>query len=111
VLFSAYAVAGVVIAFAAWILIGRVNGADTNSGINANLEASPLSSSAARACSVGRGVVIGSLDRALIVQVFENGLGAEGRRRQLPGVRHRRARHRRRLGGPVDQAGEGMTCD
>jgi fructose transport system permease protein len=78
VLFSAYAVAGVVIAFAAWILIGRVNGADTNSGINANLESITAVVIGGTSLFGGRGVVIGSLFGALIVQVFENGLALKG---------------------------------
>jgi fructose transport system permease protein len=78
VLFSAYAVAGVVIAFAAWILIGRVNGADTNSGINANLESITAVVIGGTSLFGGRGVVIGSLIGALIVQVFENGLALAG---------------------------------
>jgi fructose transport system permease protein len=78
VLFSAYAVAGVVIAVAAWILIGRVNGADTNSGINANLESITAVVIGGTSLFGGRGVVIGSLIGALIVQVFENGLALAG---------------------------------
>jgi fructose transport system permease protein len=78
VLFSAYAVAGVVIAVTAWILIGRVNGADTNSGINANLESITAVVIGGTSLFGGRGVVIGSLIGALIVQVFENGLALAG---------------------------------
>jgi MFS family permease len=51
---------------------GGVNGADSNSGhATPTWKASPLSSSAARDLFGGRGVVIGSLIGALIVQVFE----------------------------------------
>ncbi len=38
VLLSAYVVAGAVIGIGAWILIGRINGADPNSGLNMNLQ-------------------------------------------------------------------------
>src|SRR5207302_1561108 len=38
VVLSAYMVAGLAIAVAAWILVGRVGGGDPNSGINANLQ-------------------------------------------------------------------------
>jgi fructose transport system permease protein len=78
VLFSAYLMAGVVIAVAAWILIGRVNGADTNSGLNANLESITAVVIGGTSLFGGRGVVIGSLIGALIVQVFENGLALAG---------------------------------
>ena len=78
VLFSAYLVAGAVVAVASWILIGRVNGADTNSGLNANLESITAVVIGGTSLFGGRGVVIGSLIGALIVQVFENGLALAG---------------------------------
>jgi fructose transport system permease protein len=74
VLLSAYVVAGVVVGIAAWILVGRINGADPNAGINANLESITAVVIGGTSLFGGRGAVVGSLIGALIVQVFENGL-------------------------------------
>jgi len=74
VLLSAYMVAGLAIAVAAWILIGRVGGGDPNSGLNANLESITAVVIGGTSLFGGRGVVAGSLIGALIVQVFDNGL-------------------------------------
>jgi len=38
VLLSAYVVAGAVVGLSAWILVGRINGADPNAGLNLNLD-------------------------------------------------------------------------
>jgi fructose transport system permease protein len=78
VLLSAYMVAGLVIAVAAWILVGRVAGGDPNSGVNANLESITAVVIGGTSLFGGRGVVLGSLIGALIVQVFENGLALAG---------------------------------
>lgn len=78
VLFSAYLVAGAVIAVAAWILVGRVAGGDPNSGLNANLESITAVVIGGTSLFGGRGVVLGSLIGALIVQVFDNGLALAG---------------------------------
>jgi fructose transport system permease protein len=78
VLLSAYVVAGAVIAVAAWILVGRVNGADPNSGLNANLESITAVVIGGTSLFGGRGAVVGSLIGALIVQVFDNGLALAG---------------------------------
>ncbi len=78
VLLSAYVVAGAVIAVAAWILVGRVSGADPNSGLNANLESITAVVIGGTSLFGGRGAVVGSLIGALIVQVFENGLALAG---------------------------------
>jgi fructose transport system permease protein len=78
VLFSAYAVAGVAVAVAAWILVGRVGGGDPNSGLNANLESITAVVIGGTSLFGGRGVVLGSLIGALIVQVFDNGLALAG---------------------------------
>jgi fructose transport system permease protein len=75
---SAYMVAGLVCAAAAWILIGRVAGADSNSGINANLESITAVVIGGTSLFGGRGAVIGSLIGAAIVQVFDNGLALAG---------------------------------
>ncbi len=74
VLLSAYVVAGAVVGIAAWILVGRINGADPNAGINANLESITAVVIGGTSLFGGRGAVVGSLIGALIVQVFDNGL-------------------------------------
>jgi fructose transport system permease protein len=78
VLLSAYVVAGAVIGIAAWILIGRINGADPNAGLNANLESITAVVIGGTSLFGGRGAVVGSLIGALIVQVFDNGLALAG---------------------------------
>lgn len=78
VLLSAYVVAGVAIAVAAWILCGRVGGGDPNSGSNANLESITAVVIGGTSLFGGRGLVVGSLIGAFIVQVFENGLALAG---------------------------------
>jgi fructose transport system permease protein len=78
VLFSAYLVAGIAVAVAAWVLVGRVGGGDPNSGLNANLESITAVVIGGTSLFGGRGVVLGSLIGALIVQVFDNGLALAG---------------------------------
>jgi fructose transport system permease protein len=78
VLVSAYMVAGVAVAVAAWIVVGRVGGGDPNSGVNANLESITAVVIGGTSLFGGRGVVFGSLVGALIVQVFDNGLALAG---------------------------------
>ncbi len=78
VLLSAYMVAGLAIAVAAWIVVGRVAGGDPNSGINANLESITAVVIGGTSLFGGRGRVLGSLIGALIVQVFDNGLALAG---------------------------------
>lgn len=78
VLLSAYVVAGAVFGIAAWILVGRINGADPNAGLNANLESITAVVIGGTSLFGGRGAVVGSLIGALIVQVFENGLALAG---------------------------------
>jgi fructose transport system permease protein len=78
VLLSAYVVAGAVIGIAAWILVGRINGADPNASLNLNLESITAVVIGGTSLFGGRGAVVGSLIGALIVQVFENGLALAG---------------------------------
>jgi len=78
VLMSAYLVAGLAVAVAAWVLVGRVGGGDPNSGLNANLESITAVVIGGTSLFGGRGVVLGSLIGALIVQVFDNGLALAG---------------------------------
>ena len=53
ILLSVYTVAGLVYGFAAWIQIGRAGSARPTASRTPTSTASPLSSSVARACSVG----------------------------------------------------------
>jgi fructose transport system permease protein len=78
VLLSAYLVGGFAIAIGAWILVGRVGGGDPNSGLNANLQSITAVVIGGTSLFGGRGVVLGSLIGALIVQVFVNGLALAG---------------------------------
>lgn len=78
VLLSAYIVAGAVIGITAWILVGRINGADPNAGLNANLESITAVVIGGTSLFGGRGAVVGSLIGALIVQIFDNGLALVG---------------------------------
>jgi len=78
VLLSAYVVAGVAVAVAAWIVCGRVGGADPNSGLNYNLLSITAVVIGGTSLFGGRGLVVGSLIGALIVQVFNSGLALAG---------------------------------
>ena len=78
VLLSAYVVAGAVVGISAWILVGRIQGADPNAGINLNLESITAVVIGGTSLFGGRGAVVGSLLGALIVQVFDNGLALAG---------------------------------
>jgi fructose transport system permease protein len=78
VLLSAYVVAGVTVGVAAWIVCGRVGGADPNSGLNYNLQSITAVVIGGTSLFGGRGLVIGSLIGALIVQVFNSGLALAG---------------------------------
>ena len=70
-------------------MVGRINGADPNAGLNANLESITAVVIGGTSLFGGRGAVVGSLIGALIVQVFKNGLALAGRRPLLPGPRGR----------------------
>ena len=78
VLLSAYVVAGVTVAVAAWIVCGRVGGADPNAGLNYNLLSITAVVIGGTSLFGGRGLVVGSLLGALIVQVFNSGLALAG---------------------------------
>ncbi len=78
VLLSAYVVAGFTVGVAAWILCGRVGGADPNAGLNFNLQSITAVVIGGTSLFGGRGLVIGSLLGALIVQVFNSGLALAG---------------------------------
>jgi fructose transport system permease protein len=78
VVLSAYVVAGVTVGIAAWIVCGRVGGADPNAGLNYNLQSITAVVIGGTSLFGGRGLVIGSLIGALIVQVFNSGLALAG---------------------------------
>lgn len=78
VLMSVYVVAGVLFAVTGWILIGRVNAASPNSGIDANLDSITAVVIGGTSLFGGRGTVLGTLIGALIVGVFRNGLTLAG---------------------------------
>ncbi len=78
VLLSAYVIAGLVVGIAAWIQVGRINGADPNAGGNLGLESITAVVIGGTSLFGGRGAVVGSLIGALIVRVFTNGLALIG---------------------------------
>ena len=78
VLFSVYVVAGVIFGIAAWVQIGRVGDASTNISSTLNLDSITAAVIGGISLFGGRGVVIGTLFGALIVQVFQNGLALAG---------------------------------
>ena len=78
VILSAYLVAGVCVGVAAWIVAGRVGGADPNAGLNYNLLSITAVVIGGTSLFGGRGLVVGTLLGALIVQVFQSGLALAG---------------------------------
>ncbi len=78
VLLSAYVVAGFCVAVAAWIVCGRVGGGDPNAGLNYNLLSITAVVIGGTSLFGGRGVIVGSLIGALIVQTFNSGLALAG---------------------------------
>jgi fructose transport system permease protein len=78
VLLSAYLVAGLVYAIAAWVQIGRVGDASTDISATLNLDSITAVVIGGVSLFGGRGVVLGTLFGALIVQVFQNGLALAG---------------------------------
>jgi fructose transport system permease protein len=78
VLLSVYLVAGLIFAIAGWILIGRVNAASPNSGIDANLDSITAVVIGGTSLFGGRGRILGTLIGALIVGVVDNGLSVAG---------------------------------
>ncbi len=78
VLFSVYVAAGVIFGIAAWVQIGRVGDASTNISSTLNLDSITAAVIGGISLFGGRGVVVGTLFGALIVQVFQNGLALAG---------------------------------
>ena len=77
-LLSVYLVAGALYAIAGWVQIGRVGDATTNISSTLNLDSITAVVIGGVSLFGGRGVVLGTLFGALIVQVFQNGLALAG---------------------------------
>jgi len=77
-LVGVYLLAGLVYAIAAWVQIGRVGDASTNISSTLNLDSITAAVIGGISLFGGRGVVLGTLFGALIVQVFQNGLALAG---------------------------------
>jgi len=77
VIVSVYVAAGFIFAIAGWVLIGRVNAASPNSGIDTNLDSITAVVIGGTSLFGGRGRVIGSLI-ALIVTSVDHGLSVAG---------------------------------
>ncbi|TPQ49102.1 ABC transporter permease [Prosthecomicrobium hirschii] len=78
VLMSVYIVAGIVCAFAAWMMISRYGSASPQSGQTSNLDSITAVVIGGTSLFGGRGSIVGTLLGALIVGVFRNGLALSG---------------------------------
>jgi fructose transport system permease protein len=78
VLLSVYVLAGILYGIGAWIQIGRVGNASTNISSTLNLDSITAVVIGGTSLFGGRGVVIGTLVGAMIVQVFQTGLALAG---------------------------------
>ncbi len=77
-LVSVYTVAGIICAFAAWILIGRVGSVTPLAGETANLDSITAVVIGGTSLFGGRGSIVGSVLGAIIVGIFRNGLSLAG---------------------------------
>lgn len=77
-LLSVYVLAGLIYGIAAWVQIGRVGDASTNISSTLNLDSITAAVIGGVSLFGGRGIVLGTLFGALIVQVFQNGLALAG---------------------------------
>jgi len=78
VLFSVYALAGLIYGITAWILIGRTGSASPNAAVDANLESITAVVIGGTSLFGGRGALLGTLLGALIVGYFRTGLSLAG---------------------------------
>ncbi|MEE8260810.1 MAG: ABC transporter permease [Nitrospinaceae bacterium] len=78
VLMSVYMVAGIICAFGAWILIGRIGAISPQAGFTANLDSITAVVIGGTSLFGGRGSIFGTLIGALIVGIFRNGLALAG---------------------------------
>jgi len=74
VLISVYTIAGIIFAFSAWVLIGRVGAATPNSAVDANLDSITAVVIGGTSLFGGRGGLLGTFIGAITVGVFRNGL-------------------------------------
>jgi ABC-type glutathione transport system ATPase component len=102
-------VAGAVVGITAWILVGRIDGADPNAGVNTNLESITAVVIGGTSLFGGRGVIVGSLLGTLITQGLRERPRTGRRRPQLPGTRRGRFGHRRGRRRSVDSEGAVMN--
>ena len=109
VLFSVYAVAGIIVAIAAWISLGYTGAASPNNAVDANLQSITAVVIGGTSLFGGRGGVIGTLFGALIVVVFTSGLTLANVNDLYQPIAEGTPRDRGRRGRPVDPEGEGMT--
>ena len=77
-LISVYLMAGLIYAVASWVQIGRVGDASTDISSTLNLDSITAVVIGGVSLFGGRGVVLGTLFGALIVQVFQTGLALAG---------------------------------
>lgn len=77
-LLSVYLASGLIYGLAAWLQIGRVGDATTNISSTLNLDSITAVVIGGVSLFGGRGIVLGTLFGALIVQVFQNGLSLAG---------------------------------
>ena len=111
VLLSVYVVAGVIFAIAGWILIGRVNAASPNSGIDANLDSITAVVIGGTSLFGGRGTVIGSADRRPHRRRRSaTGCSLAGLDPNYQTLAIGILDHHRRLRRPVDSEGSRMTA-
>ena len=73
-LIGVYSVAGLIFAVSAWVLIGRVGAATTNSAVDANLDSITAVVIGGTSLFGGRGGLLGTFLGAVIVGAFRNGL-------------------------------------
>ena len=109
VLFSVYALAGLIYGITAWILIGRAGAASPNAAADANLESITAVVIGGTSLFGGRGALLGTLLGALIVGYFRTGLSLGRCGRPVAGADHRPVGDHRSLDRPVDQEGTRMS--
>jgi fructose transport system permease protein len=73
-LIGVYSVSGLIFALSAWVLIGRVGAATTNSAVDANLDSITAVVIGGTSLFGGRGGLLGTFLGAVIVGAFRNGL-------------------------------------
>jgi hypothetical protein len=103
--------AGLICAFAGWVLIGRFGSVSPTAGQFANIESITAVVIGGISLFGGRGSILGMFFGALIVGVFLAGLRLVGTDPQWTYLPHRRAHHRRRRRRPVDQKGCRLMSD